>query len=163
MLTLPSFKDIEGFSDYQIATSGIIYKKSTNEQIKKKFYIHLINDHGKTIFIHIYRLLAKVYIPNPLNKPFIHFIDGNKYNKCINNLEWIDYGFDGCIKTMSIYDNSGIIGVCLITDKFGKKYIRSHIRKDNKMYQKNFSFSDQGFKDAKVWRLKTEFNLRIIV
>lgn len=38
------------------------------------------------MFLH--RLLAINFIPNPLNKPFVNHLDGNKSNNKLNNLEW---------------------------------------------------------------------------
>lgn len=36
----------------------------------------------------LHRVLAKLYIPNPDNKPYINHIDGNKFNYDLENLEW---------------------------------------------------------------------------
>ena len=41
---------------------------------------------GKNMQFH--RIVANTFIPNPLNKPCINHIDGNKNNNNISNLEW---------------------------------------------------------------------------
>ena len=40
---------------------------------------------GKTFKVH--RLVAKAFVPNPLNLPLINHIDENKANNCASNLE----------------------------------------------------------------------------
>lgn len=50
-------------------------------------YVSLTKGNKKKGFL-IHRLVAVAFIPNPLNKPFVNHIDGNKLNNRHSNLEW---------------------------------------------------------------------------
>lgn len=39
----------------------------------------------------VHRIVAETFIPNPLNKPCIDHIDGNKWNNAVDNLRWCDH------------------------------------------------------------------------
>jgi len=43
---------------------------------------------GKEKIERAHRIIAMLYVPNPLNKPHVNHKDGNKYNNHANNLEW---------------------------------------------------------------------------
>lgn len=83
----------EVFSKYKFKTSIVTNDWRPVKQVLDKkvgyYLVTLVNAKTKVRknqFIH--RLIAKAFIPNPLNKPHVNHIDGNKQNNCISNLEW---------------------------------------------------------------------------
>ena len=96
---------IPDFPEYKINENGEVfsrYKFKTNivtnnwrpvkQVLDKKigyYLVTLVNAKTKVRknqFIH--RLLAQAFIPNPLTKPHVNHIDGNKQNNRLVNLEW---------------------------------------------------------------------------
>lgn len=49
--------------------------------------IFIIIEKKETVLIH--RIVAKVYIPNPENKPNVNHIDFDPSNNAVHNLEWV--------------------------------------------------------------------------
>lgn len=104
------WRDIPKYeSTYQISSNGKIRSKDryihTNITKNKKRLIRglvrkpvLDQDGYKRICLYgngkpklrgIHRLVAETFIPNPLHKPQVNHIDGNKLNNSIENLEWV--------------------------------------------------------------------------
>lgn len=89
------WKDIEGYNgDYQVSTYGRVKSfKWTKPRIIKPYlgneYLQVslsLGNKAKKRSIHI--LVAKAFIPNPLNKPEVNHIVGCKFNCHVDNLEW---------------------------------------------------------------------------
>ena len=56
-------------------------------------YLYVSKQSGrKTKHYYVHRLVAEAFIENPLNKPEVNHIDGNKRNNIVENLEWCTRG-----------------------------------------------------------------------
>lgn len=108
------WKDVNGFEGlYMISNKGRLKRLETTyyrekdgkrcllkekilnpKSVTKRGYLRTtLSKMGKTnckknMFIHV--LVAKAFIPNKNNFPFVNHIDGNKKNNCVENLEWCD-------------------------------------------------------------------------
>lgn len=105
MNTLP-IKNYEGF--YSISANGDIYSldrtiigtdgvkyfkkgqkiKCTSNKQTNYYQVSFWKD-NKGTWLYLHRLLAEHFIKNPLNKPEVNHIDGNRQNNCLSNLEWV--------------------------------------------------------------------------
>lgn len=96
------WKDIEGYEGlYQISNLGrvkslpkirgrtLVEERILSPVLGNRGYkmIMLYKNNGNKRFS-IHRLIAKAFIPNISNKPYINHKDGNKLNNSIENLEW---------------------------------------------------------------------------
>lgn len=87
-------RDVVGYEGlYTVNALGEIYSTRSGKKMipcENRFgYMNVClrkSGKGKTEKVH--RIVAKAFILNPLNKPQVNHIDGNKKNNCVWNLEW---------------------------------------------------------------------------
>lgn len=86
---------IKDYPNYLITENGKVYSNNYGRITRLRTHINrggyerigLCRD-GKTKMFLIHDLVAKAFLPNPNNKPFINHKDENKLNNNVNNLEW---------------------------------------------------------------------------
>ena len=80
-------------SPFMITKNGMLYREDTGNWYKPYEVCGYLSYHmkwkGRTYPRRIHRLVAEAYIPNPENKPFVHHKDHNRFNNCVDNLEWV--------------------------------------------------------------------------
>lgn len=95
------WKDIEGYEGlYQVSNLGRVKSLARkdglymmSERIKKQhisnhYYAIGLNKKGVFKTMHVHRLVAKTFLPNPDNLPQVNHKDENKLNNRVDNLEW---------------------------------------------------------------------------
>ena len=86
------WKRIPGVLEYEISTFGRVRSSRGLRKVSKHSNDYLtikLSSNGIDLNFTIHRLVAETFIPNPLNKPNINHIDGNKTNPHVDNLEWV--------------------------------------------------------------------------
>lgn len=100
------WKDVEGYENlYQVSNDGLVrtshkglWEILSAGKTKHGYYNVLLHKDGKRKNERVHRLVAKAFIPNPNNYPYINHKDENPSNNHVDNLEWctaeynINYG-----------------------------------------------------------------------
>lgn len=90
------WKEIKGFSRYEVSDTGEVRNKETGEIIKQstskdgiKTVNFMMNDKGEYKKLYVHRLVAIAFFERTKQKKlFVHFIDGDRNNMTPENLEW---------------------------------------------------------------------------
>lgn len=118
-----NWKTIKGYRGlYKISNFGRVLCIKTN-QIKcsglnrQSYHQMTLFKDGANKTFRLHRLVAQAFVPNPLNKPFVNHIDGDKNNNRFCNLEWvtsaennrhaIEHGLNDCNQRQVAYYENG--------------------------------------------------------
>lgn len=90
---------IKDYENYEVRPNGEVTNTKTGKVLKpgknNKGYlqVHLCKN-GKYKAFLVHRLVAQVFIPNPLNLPCVNHRDENPSNNHVENLEWCTYKYN---------------------------------------------------------------------
>ena len=111
------WKPIEGYADYLISNLGRVKSIKFNREKILKTYQDKHNywrvnlcENGKQKTHLVHRLVAKAFVPNPNNLPYINHKDENPSNPICTNLEWCTHQYNmnyGTIKERSSISHTG--------------------------------------------------------
>jgi len=62
---------------------------SLHPQMHTTYIKASLSNDGENFTVHMHRLVADAFIPNPDNKPFVNHIDKDGTNNKVENLEWV--------------------------------------------------------------------------
>ena len=143
---------IPNYPNYKITLNGRVFSiKSkkyignyTDNQGYKTVRVYKDND-CKGKYIKIHRLLAELFIENPLNLPFVDHYDKNRSNNCLSNLRWISPRDNCCNHKVYPQNTTGHNGITLL--KNGSYQVSINI--NNKRTRKNFKTLEEAIKHRK--------------
>lgn len=92
MIIKEKWEPIANYSGYEVSNFGSV-RNSVTKHVMKPWSVHDyqyigLRAKGCKRNRSVHRLVAEAFIPNPLNKPEVNHLDGDKRNNFVSNLQW---------------------------------------------------------------------------
>jgi len=86
-------KKIPNYENYAVSKCGKIFNLNTGRQLREDIGNNgrariTVCKNNKPKRFQVHRLIAELFIPNPLDKETVNHKDGNPLNNHVDNLEW---------------------------------------------------------------------------
>ena len=124
MVQMEEWRKIDGYPNYSVSNLGNVRNDKTGKALKcllQKTGYHYIGLYTKGTgaqpdMMRFSRVVAKAFIPNPLNHPIVDHIDRDKTNDAASNLRWCTLQQNNRNKSKQHGKSSQYIGVCWISE-----------------------------------------------
>ena len=157
-MNIIQWKEINGFSNYEVSTSGIIRRIKDKREVKQvirkghssKYYRVQLWNNGKPSSKSVHRLVAEQFLPNFYNKPTVDHKNRESLDNRLINLRWATR--EQQVKNRVLKNPKYIIPNIYLTNA-STFLVRLHI--NHKSYQKTFKKIEEAVK----WRDELITNL----
>ena len=115
------WKFVYGYPHLIVSNTGKVRSLLLDREIKpfvsNRGYLRVALCKGKQHkYVHVHRLVAEAFIPNPNGYTDVDHIDGNKLNNNVDNLQWLSRG-DNIRKAGNKRNQGAIPVICVETGK----------------------------------------------
>ncbi len=132
------------------------FEPQQEPDVKGYMRVALCNGGNHRRYVSVHRLVAKAFLPNPLNLPTVNHKNGIKWWNMVDNLEWSSYN-----RQMYHAQQTGLRAVKGYYYRGGPKPWRAQIEMGGRKHRKNISLGDFPTEsEARVARIEAELKFQ---
>ena len=151
---MEEYKIVQGYENYSVSNLGNVKNINTQRILKLStssngyFIVNLSDNDKQKKKLKVSRLVAKSFVPNPQNKPYVDHIDNNRTNNVVSNLRWCSASENSYNSKLHIDNKCGLKGIYFV--KHSGKFI-AYITANKKRYRLGYF---KTLEEAKIARQK---------